>query len=273
MTIEPGFLMPPEKQTRKSKRTPPPTVARKVSLLLREEAFKREHNERLGSEDDLVKQFNVSRPTFRQAAKILEQEQLLKIKRGVNGGYFVQRPTSTAVAHMTAIYLHSRHATLRHLITSAQPLYTAMVVAAANGADPEQTARLAEFAEQERATLDQPAPLSDYLRSEARLGAIFYRLGANPVLNLFLEIIIDLSALQTEGVWAGHPERIAQYRRLRLKLAEAILAGDEEVAAVAARRCTAAIEQWFEADHFSTPERIPAAPLGRGEAAPQASET
>lgn len=264
--------MPPAKQTRKSKRTPPPTVARKVSLLLREEAFKRQHDELLGSEDDLVKRFNVSRPTFRQAAKILEQEQLLKIKRGVNGGYFVQRPTSGAVAHMTAIYLHSRHATLRHLITSAQPFYTAMAIAAARSADPEQAARLAEFAAQERATLDDPIPLPDYLRTEARFGSIFYRLGANPVLNLFLEIIIHLSALQTEGVWAGHPERISQYRRLRLKLAEAILAGDEEVASVAARRCTVAIEQWFESDHPDMPEQIPATPPGWSEASPQMTE-
>jgi DNA-binding FadR family transcriptional regulator len=229
-------------------------------MILREEASKREHNELLGSEDDLVRRFNVSRVTFRQAAKILEQEQLLKIKRGVNGGYFVQRPTSAAVAHMTAIYLNSRRATLRHLVMSAQPIYLAIAMGAAKAAVPEQAIRLAEFAEEERGILDEDMPLSDFLRTEAKFAMILSRLGPNPVLNLFLETILHLSALQTEGVWTGHPERITQHRRLRLKLADAILAGDEEIAAVAARRCSIANEQWFEADHPSSPQAIAATP-------------
>lgn len=39
------------------------------------------------SEDELLERYGVSRPTLRQAARILEHEQLIDVRRGVNGGF------------------------------------------------------------------------------------------------------------------------------------------------------------------------------------------
>jgi len=135
------------------------TTLKRVVAAIREEALRLGHDTLLGSEDELVARFGVSRPTFRQAAKLLEQEQLLKIKRGVGGGYFVQRPTGEAVAHVTAVYLHSRSATLQHLILSAAPIYAATAAAAAASSDQAQLQRLREFAAAERASLDEAPPI------------------------------------------------------------------------------------------------------------------
>jgi DNA-binding FadR family transcriptional regulator len=234
----------------------PASVARRIANVLREEAFRLEDGTLLGTEDELLRRFGLSRNTFRQAAKLLEQEQLLRIRRGVGGGYFVQRPTAQAVAHVTAIYLHARRASLQHLIATSAPLYVATAGMAARRADPAQVALLRDFVEGERAAIDTPMSQADYLRSERRFGEIFHALSANPVLDLFIEIVFDLSKMQSESVWTDEPERIQQSRRMRLRLGEAILDGEAEMAQIAARRWCGAIADWFEADHGAALHRL-----------------
>ena len=53
----------------------------------------------LGSEEALVAQLGVSRATLRQVARLLEREGLLKVRRGINGGYFAARPDLRTVEH------------------------------------------------------------------------------------------------------------------------------------------------------------------------------
>jgi len=44
----------------------------------------------IGSEESLIADLGVSRSTLRQAARLLEREGLLRVKRGINGGYYGQ---------------------------------------------------------------------------------------------------------------------------------------------------------------------------------------
>src|SRR5690625_2764397 len=59
----------------------------------------------LGSEEELIKQLGVSRATVRQVARLLEREGLLRVKRGINGGYFAVRPDVNSIAQTVSTYL------------------------------------------------------------------------------------------------------------------------------------------------------------------------
>ena len=54
----------------------------------------------LPAERELVKQTQMSRATVREALRILEVQNLVRVKAGRAGGAFVQRPTTKSMAKM-----------------------------------------------------------------------------------------------------------------------------------------------------------------------------
>src|SRR5690554_8119325 len=83
------------------------SAARKAASVLRDHILAGHEGEYLGSESELLERLGISRPTFRQAARLLEHEQLLVIKRGVGGGFYSRRPSIHTVANSAALYLRS----------------------------------------------------------------------------------------------------------------------------------------------------------------------
>lgn len=69
----------------------------------------------LGSEDDLLARLGVSRPTLRQAARILEHEDLLTVRRGKKGGLFARLPTSDTLAHIASVVLRAHGVTFEDI--------------------------------------------------------------------------------------------------------------------------------------------------------------
>jgi GntR family transcriptional regulator, transcriptional repressor for pyruvate dehydrogenase complex len=213
---------------------------------LRRTVFGRADGEFLGSEPDLVARLGISRPTFRQAAKLVEQEQLLTIKRGVGGGFFARRPSTTAVAHVAAVYLRTRNATIENAIQAAKPILAAIACAAAERADPETYAQLASFLAQERKCA---ADLRTFLRAEGDFLAIFAAASGNPVLELYARVLLDFAAtFVASNMLTRSPERVPAYRAIRTRLIHAILEGDPDVAAVLSQRRSDLLIGWMESD-------------------------
>lgn len=66
----------------------------------------------LPPETALMEQYNVSRPTLREALRILEAESLIIVRRGGIGGAVVQRPSLDSTARQFALILQDRGATI-----------------------------------------------------------------------------------------------------------------------------------------------------------------
>ena len=240
---------------------------------LRRLSMARQEGELLGSEEELIAELGVSRPTLRQASAQVIQENLIAVRRGVGGGYFACVPNSMTVSRMAAIYLQSRNLHLPDILQALKPLRTeiaGLAAIASRTALPEETAshedpasheetasheELAKFIEAEAADLQggKPPSYRGFLSGEREFGRIIGDMAKNDVLNLFLNIVYDLAPFtrRDEDVWVNHPERVEAYRHQRLQMARTIRDGDDEIAKVASRRCSNLILEWMRADSNS----------------------
>lgn len=94
-----------------------PTVAEAVAAQLRSRILDGDLTDRseLPTESVLLEQFPVSRPSLREAFRILETEGLLTVRRGKRGGTVITHPTPDTAAYHVGLLLHSRRTTLQDL--------------------------------------------------------------------------------------------------------------------------------------------------------------
>jgi DNA-binding FadR family transcriptional regulator len=99
-----------------SKRQPVrvPKTAELVAARIRRRIIRGELglDEALPNENELMAEFAISRPTLREAFRVLESEGLIMIRRGSQGGARVQVPSGEAAARYAGLLLQFRGATL-----------------------------------------------------------------------------------------------------------------------------------------------------------------
>jgi DNA-binding FadR family transcriptional regulator len=229
-----------------TKKTKAISVINKVVRRLREHAQATPPGELIGSEDQLVESYQVSRPTLRQAAALVSQEQLLMVRRGVRGGYFSRRPSTKAVAHIAAIYLQTRHATLEEVIKAIEPIKVEMTLLAATNHTPGQMQQWREF----QARDNVPGEYRDFLKCEREFSRVLGESCTNNVLTLFMETLYEFCGYlgPEEDVFRDRPERVREYWDRRRSLVSAIIDSDPEMAVTLGRRCSRLVTGWMVED-------------------------
>jgi DNA-binding FadR family transcriptional regulator len=76
----------------------------------------------LPAERELVKQTQMSRATVREALRILEVQNLVRVKAGRAGGAFVQRPTTASMANSVSMLIRGRQIKLADLMETREAL-------------------------------------------------------------------------------------------------------------------------------------------------------
>jgi len=232
------------------KRTSVQPAVRHAVASLRNECLQSPPGTLLGQEDDLLGRYKVSRPTLRQAAALVGQEQLLRVQRGVGGGYFSHRPDVSGVTHMAAILLQLEGAHMREILQSTEAIRTAIIPLAASNMSTEAREELREFLDREAAIPSQAYDFVTFLRAERKHNDIIGRASGNSVLTLFMKISLELvsSLSKEEDVLFGKAERFLEWRSQRNRMLQAVLDGDHEVALIEAKRCSDKVRKWLAAD-------------------------
>ena len=224
------------------------SVVRKVAFKMRAAALGLSDGDLLGSEDELIERYQVSRPTLRLAANTLVQEQLLRVRRGVGGGYFARVPTTEGVSHAAIGYLLAHGSTMQEIIIAVAPIKVELATLAAGNRDPNLRVELEQFAAMALPSDDEL--YWTFLRSERTFSKILIDMARNRVLGLFLNIVYDMCAQvpPEKDVYRNNPSRIREYWECRNGMVKAILSHDADVAAVFARRCALMVAGWMSKD-------------------------
>src|SRR5271156_823138 len=185
----------------------------------------------LPSEDDLMVELGVSKPTLRQAIRILESESLVTVRRGARGGMHVSVPRVETAAGYAATVLEYRGATTADLFETAAALEGPCAAMLARTRTPHQLERLRAAANAERDTSDPHLPL----QRENDFHRMVIEFAGNATLQVLCAIVREIIDAVTRRYLTGtraevHGPAIAAGARAHSRFVDLVESRDAEAA-------------------------------------------
>lgn len=193
-----------------------------------------EEGDALPPELELRESFGVSRPTLREAFRVLESEGLIEVHRGARGGARVRVPTEAAAARYAGLVLEHRGATLADVCavrTIIEPACASLVAARRDPADVQRLRALTTKAASHGETRVRAAAQNDF-------HTVLVELAGNRTLVLLHTIVQQIidQALDRRITSTPSEDAVHQGGQAHLRVIELIEAGESERAARAWRR-------------------------------------
>jgi DNA-binding FadR family transcriptional regulator len=209
-----------------------PKISELVAGRLRQQIIRGELREgdALPPEGELTAQYGISRPTLREAFRILESEKLLTIRRGVRGGPRVLAPDPDVAARYAGLILQYRQTSLGdvHAARLAIEPYAARLLAEKADAEVVRQLQAAVEAERDGATDEERA------RGGHRFHELVVTLCGNRTIHLMWQLISGiieahtLATVPTDSSETGAPQEMLDAAvRAHRKLARLVAANDE----------------------------------------------
>ena len=139
----------------------------------------------LPSEAEMGKRLGVSRPTLRQAFRILETEHLITVQRGSRGGTTVLRPSTELASRYLRDFLRFQRTTIGDVLAARLMIESAAVAKLAQRNDDAVVAALREALVHQQAAQDDNSLTDSAEQFHIRVVA----LAGNPVLTQYCELL------------------------------------------------------------------------------------
>ena len=193
--------------------------------------------ESLGREPDLVERFGVSRPSLREALRILEAEGLITVERGVRGGVVAHEPDKRMTARTAAVLLQSRSVSLADVFEARsllEPVAARKIAGMPSRGRKAITADLSALIDAEEEVIADPEA---FARSNTEFHERLVALGGNQTLSILVEMLNEIvtravaAASRADGVTgsvAARQRSVRSQRRLVRLIEEGVPVAAEE---------------------------------------------
>jgi GntR family transcriptional repressor for pyruvate dehydrogenase complex len=164
-----------------------PKMADRVATVLRRMFIRGEITEgtMLPPESELMERFGVSRPTLREAFRVLESESLIQVQRGVRGGARVTRPTRETLARYAGLILEYEGVIVKDVYDARVTLEVPMVQQLAKQRNAKAIAELEQIIEREA----QLSPGNEAVDQLTDFHAAIARLSGNATLQIVSDML------------------------------------------------------------------------------------
>lgn len=203
----------------------------------------------LGSEDELLVRLGVSRPTLRQAAKMVERDRMISVRRGTRGGYYAERPDARDAIQSLARFLRIKGASLADVIQVTRPVSEEAAAAAARRRSGEDIENLRALL----ARVDSHDTPRELIAVELEMARLISRIGGNPVVELVMEIGYSFGLDERGSDLYADRARRERARAMQRNLLGAIIEGDPDIARLMMRRRSRQFDAWLNPGEATDP--------------------
>lgn len=208
----------------------------------------------LGHEPELIERFGVSRPSLREALRILETEGLISVVRGVRGGVVIRSPDGAQTARSASMLLRARNVPFADVYEARQLVEPLAARAVARSARRRSAGKeLRALVDQQDAVIDDPVVFAE---TNARFHERLVALAGNQTLTIVTEMLNGIIAQVVADASQAPGAESARTRRRGIrsqhKLVDLVEAGDADGAEAHWASHLSVVGRMLLAEHAST---------------------
>jgi GntR family transcriptional repressor for pyruvate dehydrogenase complex len=199
---------------------------------MRQLVLGQEPETQLGSLPDIAKKVGVGVVTIRQAARVLEHEGFLKVRRGNNGGFYGTRPNAAALGRAVAGFMEVSRTHEREAIEITTLLDCDLMAAAAVSTDEELRDSLQELGGQ-IATCDTAEQRATFVQD---MHEVIFKMVDRPLMEMMVRMAMQHQTNRSGSPIYSGADAIECWKQQRRGIIDAILRRDAGLARFEAQR-------------------------------------
>ena len=197
-----------------------PARARKTAELVSAELRGRiirgelREGDALPTESELCEAFGISKPTLREAFRILESEQLISIRQGGRHGPTVHEPTTTSASRVVGLLLQHRGVTVRDVDVAFEMILPAAVRRVAAHHTRKDVQRLRAHVDELSSLAESSDDFGVFLERLAEFNYLILDLTGNATIAVLGRLLSDIVTLHITAMareWSAKPAKRASF--------------------------------------------------------------